>query len=1036
MNAMTSASLAQVLLQDKFLINFNNLVSNPMRTGIQRVCYEFSTRWPYIDDTIAFVELGMDRIGILDPDFFESVRQLFEDNDDVLRALSDEFGDLSIDPSPGWIGLLSARNRIVCEVSVQQALECCRAVLSLEESLNLEFFSIAAATRPEKIFNLCHDFLSWTHSEFFSTDWRTADNVSLSLTNRRKYANNIFTSTTTRDVFVNRINRGDRRSYQVIAPGADGLGRTYRTHAPDSREFLVVGTLEPRKQSLHILHAFERLQAQGHDARLCFAGRMGWLEPSDKAVLEAAFERYSWLRWVDSPADDDLRDLMLNCRASIYMSVAEGFGSPPVESLALGVPCIVTADLPSILDLERNGQLRVEAHDGQALEDAVRLLLDDDAVLALQSEIGTLKLPTWQSFVDGIADLVVGKVGEPERSDMATGYRGRLSVLASLSLLRQFDRKELVEHLVSAARPGIGEDGMTRWLVRAEREDWSGTEVALNLMAAFPEALPARIVNDAVTGNLETGAYIPPAFAKEWRARFRRLMHVPSYVGFHEAIYTDLLLRNPGPGEVEAHMPFDERAVLRTTHLRGAVQSEEYRAGMEARLRHRLPAGYVDEISLPTIGWELRVLEQLVPEAAVERTLLIEDDGEFIDTASLDLTGQLPSRAGRARLQAVVGGRHGRERVLLRLLLGEAALRRVKDPQVHLELIHTLALRAGLAKRAPANERAIVGRVNAVAALSGTALATGISMFLGRKATAAEQRLADFGPVSGPVSGRAAVASPDSSVNANILAARLVLYATLCGDSVLSPTFMGWALDRLAASAQPDRYGSVQDRADASPEATFFALFGREPEGGEAAALAASGPHAAADNFAADSADAVRIAALRAGQVNDIVPVLMHFATRRTDLCACFDRLDALAGALLAAAPERRRKAWSRPAAPAAETVQQTWQPTSEAFAHGPGAESEIVTADQLMAVDGEAFVRMAYRKLLLREADEGGVQTYLKALGTGRSKAAVIYSLSISPEGRAADANLIGLDALLSRQRAMRRWPVRKLLHMAGVPL
>ncbi|AHE56572.1 hypothetical protein NX02_24825 [Sphingomonas sanxanigenens DSM 19645 = NX02] len=1024
MNDVTSASLAQALISDKFLINFNNLVSNPMRTGIQRVCYEFSTRWPYIDDTIAFVELGMDRIGILDPDFFESVRQLFEDNDDVLRALSSEFADLGIDPSPGWIGLLSARNRIICEISVEQALECCRAVISLEESLNLEFFSLAAATRPEKIFNLCHDFLSWTHSEFFSTDWRVADNISLSLANRRKYTHNIFTSTTTRDVFVNRINRGDRRPYRVIAPGADGLGRTYRKTAPGSFEFLVVGTLEPRKQSLHILRAFERLQARGHDARLCFAGRMGWLEPSDKAELEAAFERYSWLRWVDSPADDELRDLMMHCRASIYMSVAEGFGSPPVESLALGVPCIVTADLPSILDLAPGGQLRVEARDGQGLEDAVRRLLDDDAVLALQAEIETLELPTWQSFVDGIAALVTEKVGAPERSGAATSYRARLGILASLSLLRQFDREELVEHLVSSAIPGIGEDEMTQWLVRAERADWSNTEVALNLMAAFPEALPARLVNDAVTGNLETTAYIPPSFAKEWRARFRRLLQIPAYPAFHEAIYTDLLFRNPGPGEVDACMPFDERVTLRTTYLRGAINSEEYRARLEAGLRRRFPTGYADKISLPTIDWKLRVIEQLDSEAAVDRALLIDEDDEFLDAASLDLTGQVPSREGRARLQALLKGRHGRERALLRLLLSEAGLRRVKDPQAHLELIRTFALRAGLAMRQCADERTIAGKVNAVVALPGAGLAAGAAAFLGREATPTELLLADFGQ-------KPASVKPGG---ADLLAARLVLYATLRGEIVLSPAFVGWAAERLAGSPDSDRSDAGQGRLTSSPETAFAVRFGRDPDVREAAVLTAAG---AQGLDLADIVDAVRIAALRADQVRDILPELAHFAQDHVRFVERFGPLDGLSDALLSAAPEQRRKAWRRSTPQTAPNAQHVAPPpVLQAFGHTPRSEGDILTVDQLMALDGEDFVRMAYRKLLLREADEGGVQTYLKALGAGRSKAAIIYSLSLSAEGRAADANLVGLDGLVSRQRAMRRWPVRKMLQMAGVPL
>lgn len=1015
------ASSAQALIRGKFLINLNNLVSWPMRTGIQRVCYEFCTRWPFIEDTIPFVELGMDRIGILGPDFFESVRQLFEDNDDTLRSLASEFEDLTIDSSPGWIGLFSARNRVLYEVPVEEALEACRAVLSLEESLNQEFYSLAAAKRPEKIFNLCHDFLSWTHPEYFSIDWRNADNICISLANRRKYSNNIFTSTTTRDIFINRINRGDRRVYRVIAPGADGLGRSFRKTIPDSSEFLVIGTLEPRKQSLHILRAFEQLQAQGHDARLCFAGRMGWLEAADKAELEAAFKRYSWLRWVDSPSDDELRDLMMECRATIYMSVAEGFGSPPVESLALGIPCIVTADLPSILDLSTNGQVRVEAADASGLVQAIGRLLDDDVLLALQAEIETLELPTWQGFVDGIAELVTQKTPLAAMKGGSVSYGNRLAALAALSLMRQLGRADFVERLVLAACPAIDERELARWQIEADRSGWSNVEVALNLMAAFPHALPARLVHDAVGGKLEVGGWIPPAFAQEWRARFRRLMQISEFPAFHEAIYTDLLARSPGPGEVAAQMPCDEREELRTAYLRGAIESGEYRERLAASSHHKMAEGYFDSVELATIGWKLQLLDQLDIEAAVQRALLLDSDTEFLEIASLDLVGQLPSRDARVRYKALLRARHGREKVLLHMLLSEACLRRVKEPAGHVELIRSLALRARLAQPRRIGVQAIPGMVNAVIAKGRSSFPEGFASFLGREPTMTERALAQ-----GRQDGK------EAEENARLFAARLVVYATLRGDIALSAPFFAWAAGFIVEN------GSVEEARKAarcykeeSAESVFASIFVREPVEAESAILA--------EIAEVGLSDVVRISGLRAGLTTGLISELAYFARKHEQLVVDFERLDMLAAMLLAAAPVSKPKPWSRPQPKVTANSSPANHPADgePAFVvRREKAESEILTVDQLMAVDGGDFVRAAYRKLLLREADEGGFQTYLKVLRSGCSKAAVIYSLSISPEGRSADANLVGLENLLARQRKLRRWPVRKLLGLAGVKL
>lgn len=548
---MIGSNLVQAIVGGRILINLNNLVAWPARTGIQRVCYEFCSRWPYLEDTIPFVELGLDKIGLLEPDFFKYLSQYFEQEDEVLADLSETYGIDVSEISPGWLGIVSARNRIVCEVSVEDALKYCRCVMSLEESLNMEFFSLAAKTRPEKIFNLCHDFLSWTHPEYFGIDWRNADNVSASIANRRKYANNFFTSSAMREQYVTRINRGDTRSYAVIPPGADGFGRTFRKAVPESSEFVVVGTLEPRKQPLRILDSFIELQSEGVDARLCFAGRMGWLEPEDRERLIQAFETYSWLRWVDGPGDAALRDLIASCRATIYLSEAEGFGSPPVESLALGVPCIVSAVIPSVIDMAPNGQIRIQPQDDLALIGAVRRLLDDSEVSALQDEIQTLALPTWQGFVDGIAALVDEKApATVSPGGRVAGYTATLEVIRVLMRLWESDRSTLIRDLLSAALPEGDELNVGLWDSRAREGGWNNVEAVLQIMKALPPCvISPSLVNEAIAGRLSVGT-MPASFAKDWSKTVNSLLAIDADEAFEEAIYTVVHKRTPGAGEL------------------------------------------------------------------------------------------------------------------------------------------------------------------------------------------------------------------------------------------------------------------------------------------------------------------------------------------------------------------------------------------------------------------------------------------------------------------------------------------------------
>jgi glycosyltransferase involved in cell wall biosynthesis len=101
------------------------------------------------------------------------------------------------------------------------------------------------------------------------------------------------------------------------------------------------GSLEPRKNLPLLLEAYRRLCAEDPDwPPLVLMGPAGWgpaLDlrglPPGKVVLTGYL------------ADDDLRSVVAGARALVYPSLYEGFGLPPLEAFACGVP-VVASDLP------------------------------------------------------------------------------------------------------------------------------------------------------------------------------------------------------------------------------------------------------------------------------------------------------------------------------------------------------------------------------------------------------------------------------------------------------------------------------------------------------------------------------------------------------------------------------------------------------------------------------------------------------------------------------------------------------------------
>ena len=173
-------------------------------------------------------------------------------------------------------------------------------------------------------------------------------------------------------------------------------------------EVLVVGSHEPRKNHLAVLHAAEVLWREGHRFRLHLIGGSGWTTTAFDARLEElrrAGRQVEAQRGVD---DDGLWRAFRRARFSVFPSLHEGYGLPVVESLTLGTPVVGTA-FGSIAELAADGGVvPVDPHDDDALTDAMRSLLTDDARLeALRAEARARPPRTWDQYARDLWQALV-----------------------------------------------------------------------------------------------------------------------------------------------------------------------------------------------------------------------------------------------------------------------------------------------------------------------------------------------------------------------------------------------------------------------------------------------------------------------------------------------------------------------------------------------------------------------------------------------------------------------------------------------------
>ena len=172
--------------------------------------------------------------------------------------------------------------------------------------------------------------------------------------------------------------------YQGMDPGlrcpSDAEVRAFQQRIDVTYPYLLfVGTLEPRKNLVRLVAAFEALiQATGSPHHLVLIGAKGWKTATlDAAIAASPFrERIHHRGYVP---DQDLPFWYAGAAAFVYPSLEEGFGLPPLEAMALGAP-VVTSNRTALPEVVGDAALTVDPTDVKALANALGSILADSAL--------------------------------------------------------------------------------------------------------------------------------------------------------------------------------------------------------------------------------------------------------------------------------------------------------------------------------------------------------------------------------------------------------------------------------------------------------------------------------------------------------------------------------------------------------------------------------------------------------------------------------------------------------------------------------
>jgi glycosyltransferase involved in cell wall biosynthesis len=149
---------------------------------------------------------------------------------------------------------------------------------------------------------------------------------------------------------------------------------------------LTVGTLEPRKNLVTLLRAFDRLEPHGVQYDLVVVGPRGWLDGHLLRQLEsrAASQRVHWLGYV---TEADLVALYTGAELFLLASTLEGFGLPLLEAMACGTP-VIASDVAALREVGGDVPTFVPAANEAAFAHAIQEALGDPSRRQLDGEAG------------------------------------------------------------------------------------------------------------------------------------------------------------------------------------------------------------------------------------------------------------------------------------------------------------------------------------------------------------------------------------------------------------------------------------------------------------------------------------------------------------------------------------------------------------------------------------------------------------------------------------------------------------------------
>ncbi len=297
-----------------------------------------------------------------------------------------------------------------------------RTVFLLVSHRSLESEAPIAALRRAgaRFVPLIHDLIPLTHPEYSRTR-QVARHAQRVATTAAQADGIIVNSGFTAATLLPRLARHGRADLPMaVAPLGVDMPRMPAPLLPPEPYFVCLGTIEPRKNHLLLLHVWRELAGRAREGaglpppKLLVIGRRGWMNRNVVDLLERCDALRGPVQEIGTPSDSQVASLVANATALLFPSFVEGYGLPVAEALALGTP-VICSDTAPLREVGGDVPDYLDPLDGPAWRSMIEAYAEPGSPLraAQRDRLRRWSRPRWSDHFDQVDILLDRVVGAP-----------------------------------------------------------------------------------------------------------------------------------------------------------------------------------------------------------------------------------------------------------------------------------------------------------------------------------------------------------------------------------------------------------------------------------------------------------------------------------------------------------------------------------------------------------------------------------------------------------------------------------------------